>query len=201
VTVFSLSVRRLVCALSHGDFFLRAAKLRIILAKTKLSVHLIMKISQTHRMSLVFWIALPTLLVVLGISFYLQNQNLNSFINVESLPPFFIIILVLGLLWTIKLQWTLDQKQFSFIYRPFIWKRKTYALSDIQKIEISKINPLKDFGGWGLRYSTKLGKAYTTQGNTVLRIHLNNQKILNFTAQISPELTELVESLSKKTQD
>jgi hypothetical protein len=160
-----------------------------------------MKISQTHRMKYYFWFALPIVLVIWGIIFYNNKEKPSNFLNVELIPPVMIILLLFGLLWSIKLQWNLNNENFNFIYRPFIWKRKSYPMNEIETIEICKINPLLDFGGWGLRYSTKFGKAYTTHGNTVLRIHLKNQKILNFTAENTPELLQLIDSLSKKTQD
>lgn len=160
-----------------------------------------MKISQTHRLKYYFWFVLPILLVVSGIIFISNRCDFSSINSIENLPPLLIIISVLALLWSVKLQWELDQDHFTFSFKPFIWKRKSYPINEIETIEFCKINPLRDFGGWGLRYSTKLGKAYTTQGNTVLRIHLKNQKILNFTAENTPELLQLIDSLSKKTQD
>ncbi len=160
-----------------------------------------MKISQTHTMKSYFWFAVPIVLVMWVIMFYNNTENPSTFLNVELIPPVIIIFLVLGLLWSVNLQWELDQNQFSFSFKPFIWKRKSYPINEIETIEFCTINPLRDFGGWGLRYSTKFGKAYTTHGNTVLRIHLKNQKILNFTAENTPELLQLIDSLSKKTQD
>ncbi|MCL9980461.1 MAG: hypothetical protein NBV77_03350 [Bacteroidia bacterium] len=160
-----------------------------------------MKISQTHRMKSYFWFALPIVLVIWGILFYNNKENPSTFLTVELIPPVISIVLILGLLWSVKLQWELDPDHFTFSFKPFIWKRKSYPTNEIETIEICKIKPLLDFGGWGLRYSTKFGNAYTTHGNTVLRIHLKNYKILNFTTENTPELTELIDSLSKKTQD
>lgn len=160
-----------------------------------------MKISQTHGMKMYFWFALPILLTTSIIITISSGGDFLSTNLIENLPPLLIITSVLALLWSVKLQWELDPNQFSFSFKPFVWKNKTYPINEIETIEFCKINPLRDFGGWGLRYSSKLGKAYTTHGNTVLRIHLKNHKILNFTAENTPELTELIDSLSKKTQD
>jgi len=160
-----------------------------------------MKISQTHRMKFYFWFTLPTLLVISGIIFISSGSDFSSINSIKTLPPLLIIASVLALLWSVNLQWDLDQDQFSFSFKPFILKRKSYKINEIEAIEFCRINALRDFGGWGLRYSSKFGKAYTTHGNTVLRIRLKNQKILNFTAENTPELTELLDSLSKKTQD
>jgi hypothetical protein len=56
-------------------------------------------------------------------------------------------------------------------------------------VSIEKINPLRDFGGWGLRYSRQWGKAYTTSGKVVLRLVLRSGKMLNFTADPNTKLT------------
>jgi len=43
-----------------------------------------------------------------------------------------------------------------------------------------RINPLKEFGGWGLRYG-KLGTAYTTRGRYILHIAQKTGKPINLT--------------------
>lgn len=43
-----------------------------------------------------------------------------------------------------------------------------------------RINPLKEFGGWGLRYG-RLGTAYTTGGKYILHIETTQGKPINLT--------------------
>lgn len=156
-----------------------------------------MKISQTHQMTVIFWITLPILIVTLGLLLATSKpENIYSF-----LPPVLILMGVMFLLFSIKLHWELSDTHFSFTYKPFVWKPKNIPMYEITHIELCKINPLRDFGGWGLRYSKKYGKAYTTEGNWVLRLHLKSNKMLNFTATKSTELEQLLETLSNKTLD
>ncbi len=45
-----------------------------------------------------------------------------------------------------------------------------------------KINPLKEFGGWGFRFG-RLGQAFTTTGRLILHIETHAGKKLNFTVK------------------
>jgi hypothetical protein len=55
-----------------------------------------------------------------------------------------------------------------------------------------KINPLFEFGGWGLRRG-KLGKAYTTEGNLILHIELKSGQKLNFTVKNKVEVARVIQ--------
>jgi hypothetical protein len=56
---------------------------------------------------------------------------------------------------------------------------------DIESLELKRINPLREFGGWGLRYG-KLGTAYTTRGRYILHIVQKTGKPINLTI-VHPE--------------
>lgn len=156
-----------------------------------------MPVKQEFRMIWVFLITLPILLVSIGFSLilpYIQSKNTNKpldltyFLGWDTLPPILIALAVLVMLYNIRLIWTIDENGFSFRYHPFVNKIRKHPFSEIESITYEKINPLTDFGGWGLRYSKKYGKAYTTQGNHVLRITFKSGKILNFTANEDPQI-------------
>lgn len=154
---------------------------------------------QTHRMRWVFWITLPILAgsmllaFALGKSDKIQSESptqnfLDILISNDVFPAILISLLVLTMLWLAKLDWKLNEKGIEFRYFPFIIRKKHLPWSEIVALEYIKINPLRDFGGWGLRYSRKLGKAYTTSGNHVLRIQIRDQKTIHLTANSHPEL-------------
>ena len=155
-------------------------------------------ISQTHKMTWVFWITLPILSITMLISLVLgmkkegshwSDLTLEDSINSDTLPALVLVGLVGSLLYTIKLTWSLNRKGFYYRYRPIIMKTRFVPREDIESITLEKINPLRDFGGWGLRYSKKYGKAYTTQGNYVLRIRLKSGAIINVTADPNTDLS------------
>ncbi len=155
-------------------------------------------ISQEHKMTWVFWITLPILSISLLLSLILGMQKegshwsdltLEDSINSDTLPALVIVGLVGFLLYTMKLTWSLNGNGFYYRYRPFIMKTRFIPAEDIESITLEKINPLRDFGGWGLRYSKKYGKAYTTQGNYVLRVRLKTGALLNVTADPNTDLS------------
>lgn len=101
-------------------------------------------------------------------------------------------ILVFLLLYFIKLEWKFTESEFRYRFFPFIIKEKIIPYSDIQSMSVMKINPLFEFGGWGLRRG-KLGKAYTTDGNLILHIELKSGQKLNFTVKNKVEVERVIE--------
>lgn len=92
-----------------------------------------------------------------------------------------VILAIVGLfIYSIKLKVSIDQKGITYQYPPFHNKPTTIPWNEIQTIELLKINPLKEFGGWGLRYG-KLGAAYTTRGRYILHIKTQKKTPINLT--------------------
>ena len=152
-----------------------------------------MKISQTHTLRANFLYALIISVLLFGLIFLTSPNNIPY--TEKLLSPSLTTLFVLALLFSIQLSWELDATGFSFQYLPFIWRRKFIPSQEIQSIEILDIRPFWDFGGWGLRWSSKYGKAYTTTGKTVIRLTLTNGKMLNFTAFKETDLSELKDIL------
>ena len=91
------------------------------------------------------------------------------------------ILAIVGLfIFSIKLKITIDQKGITYQYPPFHNKPNLLLWENIETVELLKINPLKEFGGWGLRYG-KLGAAYTTRGKYILHIKTQKKTPINLT--------------------
>lgn len=101
----------------------------------------------------------------------------------ENPAPNFILLLglvttllLLGMLFLIYLKITINENEIIIHFYPFI--KKTIQIKEIKNLEIVEYNPLRDYGGWGIRYGKK-GKAYTIGGKLGLSITLlNNKNIL-----------------------
>jgi hypothetical protein len=108
-------------------------------------------------------------------------------INSEPFDWLGLVILgAVGLfIFSIKLKITIDTKGITYQYPPFHNKPTTLPWENIETVELLKINPLKEFGGWGLRYG-KLGTAYTTRGRYILHIVQKTGKPINLTI-LNPE--------------
>jgi hypothetical protein len=84
------------------------------------------------------------------------------------------------LIYVIKLKVNINTEGISFQFPPFHNKTKLLHWENIKSIELMRINPLKEFGGWGLRYG-KLGTAYTTRGRYILHIEKTEGQAINLT--------------------
>jgi hypothetical protein len=60
-------------------------------------------------------------------------------------------------------------------FRPFHRKWVVFGFEDIMKVEATTYNPLRDYGGWGIRYGKK-GKAYNVSGDQGVRLTLKDGK-------------------------
>lgn len=147
--------------------------------------------SQSHRMKSYLWILLsiPFIFNVYSIHSEIQEKkttwlqiispNSENF-NYEYLLILFAWALVYFLLLSAHLKWSISKDSFEYSFFPFI-RKKSIPKNSITQLEIIKINPILDFGGWGIRYSRKYGRAYTTSGRHVLHIEYGENKKLNLT--------------------
>ena len=103
-------------------------------------------------------------------------------IDSEPFDWFGLVILgAVGLfIFAIKLIVTVNAEGITYKYPPFHNKPNLLRWENIKSIELLRINPLKEFGGWGLRYG-KLGTAYTTRGRFILRIEKTEGQPINLT--------------------
>ncbi|MDP7357629.1 MAG: DUF6141 family protein [Pseudomonadales bacterium] len=60
-------------------------------------------------------------------------------------------------------------------FRPFHRKWVVFGFGSIQKAEACTYSPLRDYGGWGIRYGRK-GKAYNVSGNKGVMLVLSDGK-------------------------
>ena len=103
---------------------------------------------------------------------------------IDSEPFDWFGLVILGavgiLIFSIKLHVTVNAEGITYKYPPFHNKPKQMPWANIESAELMKINPLKEFGGWGLRYG-KLGTAYPTRGKYILHIKMRQGKPINVT--------------------
>ena len=74
---------------------------------------------------------------------------------------------------------------------PFHLKPRTFYFSDIDNAEPVTYSPLKDYGGWGIRYGAK-GKAYNVSGNQGVVITLGTGQRILIGSQRHKELSSLI---------
>ena len=146
---------------------------------------------EKSSMKLWAFILIPILSVAVLLDVLINNSPKFTQ-DPESQWTIIIPILVFALLYFTKLEWKFTESDFRFRYFPFLIKEKIIPYSDIQSMSVMKINPLFEFGGWGLRRG-KLGKAYTTDGNLILHIELKSGKKINLTIKNKEEVERAIQ--------
>ncbi len=92
-----------------------------------------------------------TLSVVVGTSI-VSGKTTDLFL-ILGLVVFLVIIYFL--VFDSKAETRIDTVGISYRYWPLIREWKTIPWQNIEKLEIKKINPLSDYGGWGYRFGQR----------------------------------------------
>ena len=79
-------------------------------------------------------------------------------------------------------------------YFPFHWSFKQISLDDVETIEPVTYSPMKDYGGWGIRYG-RSGKAYNPTGNRGVKITYKNGKHILIGSGKPEELAKAIEQM------
>jgi hypothetical protein len=96
--------------------------------------------------------------------------------NLLLIGFFISTLLLLIFLLIIRLKILFTEESVIIEFYPFY--KKVILLTEIKQMEIVTYNPIKDYGGWGIRYGKK-GRAITLSGNLGLSLTLmNNENIL-----------------------
>jgi hypothetical protein len=146
---------------------------------------------EKSSMKLWAFILIPLLSVVVLLDFLINNSPKFTQ-DPEAQWTIIIPILAFLLMYFIKLEWKFTESEFRYRFSPFIIKERIIPYSDIQTMSVMKINPLFEFGGWGLRRG-KLGKAYTTDGNLIIHMELKSGQKLNFTVKNKVEVERVIQ--------
>ena len=106
---------------------------------------------------------------------------------------FILMSLLSMLLQRIQLR-TLVTKDKIILTFPYM-TTKEVSIESITKAEKKTYSPLKDYGGWGIRWG-KEGKAYNVKGNEGIKLLINGREKFMIGSQKADELEQVLKSLS-----
>ncbi|HLX65448.1 MAG TPA: hypothetical protein VKR41_00590 [Puia sp.] len=86
--------------------------------------------------------------------------------------PFLIISVFVLFFKSIKLQTSITGEGIYYRFFPIQRRFRVIKKTDIQKLEVKSYNPLREYGGWGIRFG-KNGMAYTVKGDKGIDISLD----------------------------
>lgn len=102
----------------------------------------------------------------------------------------------IALLWLFgaaSLQTRIDDRGIHYRFFPFHRRVRHIAWEDLESLEVITYKPIRDYGGWGIRYG-KTGKAYNTSGDKGLQLVFRNGKRLLIGTNRAEEMKEFLES-------
>lgn len=131
----------------------------------------------------VIWLGI---FVLFGFAFYNQIALGKPFgdkpvSNIGLISIFAVIVLQMGgvtlLLYFTRLILEIREDGIYYRYPPFMNRFKRVDPMQIKEYSVIRYQPLKDFGGWGIKTgSRKFGRGYTISGNMGLFIVFNDGK-------------------------
>ena len=157
---------------------------------------------QQFRQKWLWFVLLASKLVVIGVFFYGLYQQLflgQPWGNRPLSDSALVIITILAGLFSCGLSYLFFQLKLitevrdnGLYIRFFPLRGRLIPYHAIVRCEARTYHPIKEYGGWGIRYG-KNGKAYNISGNQGVQLELQNDKPLLIGSQRAPELAQAIQ--------
>jgi hypothetical protein len=142
-----------------------------------------------------WWIGAMLTFTVIALGYGIITGKADPSSRYGLLIGMIVIALVSFLLYFTHLETRIDEAGITFRYFPF--QRVYYYVkwTEIQTIQLRNYKPVRDFGGWGIRYSFNQGKAYTIKGNQGIQLTLLSGKKFLIGTQKANEINKYLNQL------
>jgi hypothetical protein len=104
-------------------------------------------------------------------------------------------IAIAALFLLLKLQTEVKPDGIYVRYFPFHIHFKRFGAEDLSECYARRYRPIWEYGGWGIRYSLRYGKAYNTSGNQGVQLVFKNGKRLLIGSQKPDELEAAIREI------
>lgn len=109
-------------------------------------------------------------------NYNISNDNMNAQSWLYSIYTAMLVsVPVLLLIWFCKLETIVDNSGVHYRLFPFNIKYRSISTNQVDNAYIRKYMPMREYGGWGIRYSSN-GMAYNVSGNMGIQFVLSNGK-------------------------
>ncbi len=112
----------------------------------------------------------------------------------------FTVLVGLGLpvfFYYMKLKTRVSKKGLHYQFFPIHLKEQLIPFEEIESFKARKYAPLKEFGGWGIRWGFE-AKAYNVSGEEGLQLVLRNERKILFGSQKAKEMEKAMKKASKE---
>ena len=121
----------------------------------------------------------------------LINRGRNAIIDIFE---FFLVVVGLPLFFAIlRLRTRVSAEEVELEFAP-IWTR-AIPVDLIESAAATRYNPIRHYGGWGIRYSRRRGWAYNVSGNEGVLLTLTEGKPVLIGSRRSDELAAAINSV------
>lgn len=110
------------------------------------------------------WAIMGIQMVVVMIPLLLSGQSWGTIAT-----AFLAVMLGMVLLGALKLNTWMDADGVHYKMKVFHWKVQTIPWEEIDQIHVRKYSPIKEYGGWGIKYGSG-GKAFNVRGDYGIQI-------------------------------
>ena len=151
-----------------------------------------------HILLLVSFIV-PLILVVKE---YMDRDEINQGALVNLMVVISSMVLVYGLIFSLKLRTRIDEFGIQFKFIPFHFKNRMIRWEEIDKGYVRNYDAIKEFGGWGVKggvlWRKKKGVAYNVHGDIGLQLELKNGKKILIGTQKQEEMKWVLQTYNSK---
>ena len=126
---------------------------------------------------------------------FIQQVILGSPFGNRPSPDFVIwiiwVLFGLGMPWlfySLKLVTQVRSDGLVIRFQPF--RSRTIRFSDIKSFYVRQYRPLREYGGWGIRWSAKNGRAYNVSGNMGVQLEMVDGKRILIGSLVPERLAE-----------
>jgi len=143
-----------------------------------------------------YWTAMfcvPTLIVGYGI--YRQVGLSQPVVPGSLLWPAFAVALVVAV-WFLRLKLVTEVRDDGlFVCFVWLWPERTIPWDQIRSVGTRTYRPIRDFGGWGVRWATR-GVVYHARGNRGVRLVLESGERVLIGSQRPDDLANAIAARS-----
>jgi len=151
------------------------------------------------------------LIVTMGVPVFMilrefsESDGQDMDVKIGMLVVFGTVILVFGLIFSLKLKTRIDESGIQYRFFPFHVKIRLIAWHEIQEVYVRKYNPISEYGGWGIKggalWSKSKGVAYNVSGNIGIQLVLKNGKKILIGTQKEKDANNVLTTYKNKLNE
>jgi hypothetical protein len=144
----------------------------------------------------IIFIILLLMMLAVFIQTYVLHKPIGIKLQPEGLIIIFALVFSIGITWLLFFIPMITEVCSDGIHIHF-FKQFFIPLNDIKTYEVRTYKPIREFGGWGIRYGWN-GKAYNVSGNRGVQLVLTNEKKILIGSQKPEELAVALDSARRQ---